>query len=110
MARPIKDTPIISGEDARRLTESMENVKPVSKERMEEISSIRSFDTGFTFSIDSVKRLASSPLIIGVSLIGLAIMFLFLICYLYLSMTKVINTFDSSKIFKPCFITYFSPE
>jgi hypothetical protein len=37
MARPIKDTPIISGEDARRLTEAMENVVPISKERREKM-------------------------------------------------------------------------
>jgi hypothetical protein len=32
MARPIKDTPIIWGEDARRLTEAMENVVPLTEE------------------------------------------------------------------------------
>ncbi|MDR3366608.1 MAG: hypothetical protein LBO71_06545 [Prevotellaceae bacterium] len=37
MARPIKDTPIIWGEDARRLTEAMENVVPISKEKREEM-------------------------------------------------------------------------
>jgi hypothetical protein len=37
MARPIKDTPIISGEDARRFTEAMENVVPLPKEEREEI-------------------------------------------------------------------------
>jgi hypothetical protein len=35
MARPIKDTPIIWGEDARRLTEAMQNVQPLSKEERE---------------------------------------------------------------------------
>jgi hypothetical protein len=33
MARPIKDTPIISGEDERRFLEAMENVVPISEER-----------------------------------------------------------------------------
>jgi hypothetical protein len=37
MARPIKDTPIISGEDARRFTEAMENVVPLPKKEREEI-------------------------------------------------------------------------
>jgi hypothetical protein len=32
MARPIKDTPIIWGKDAKRFTEAMENVQPLSKE------------------------------------------------------------------------------
>jgi predicted RNA binding protein with dsRBD fold (UPF0201 family) len=35
MARPIKDTPILYGEDARRLTKAMENVVPLSKEERE---------------------------------------------------------------------------
>jgi hypothetical protein len=37
MARPIKDTPIIYGEDARRFTEAMENVVPISKEEREKM-------------------------------------------------------------------------
>ncbi|MDR0692030.1 MAG: hypothetical protein LBF69_03220 [Prevotellaceae bacterium] len=37
MARPIKDTPILKGKDARHFQEAMENLKPVSKERLEEI-------------------------------------------------------------------------
>jgi hypothetical protein len=37
MARPIKETPVISGEDARRFRETMKNAKPVSKERLAEI-------------------------------------------------------------------------
>jgi hypothetical protein len=37
MARPIKDTPIIYGEDAKRLTEAMENVVPISKEEREKM-------------------------------------------------------------------------
>ncbi|MDR0738399.1 MAG: hypothetical protein LBF39_04920 [Prevotellaceae bacterium] len=32
MARPIKDTPIIWGKDAERLTKAMENPVPMSKE------------------------------------------------------------------------------
>ncbi|GHT04710.1 hypothetical protein FACS189440_19600 [Bacteroidia bacterium] len=36
MARPIKETPIISGEDARRFREAMENLKPLSKAKREE--------------------------------------------------------------------------
>ena len=35
MARPIKDTPILYGEDARRLTKAMENVVPLTKEERE---------------------------------------------------------------------------
>jgi hypothetical protein len=37
MARPIKDTPIIWGKDARRLTEAMENPVSLSKEKREEM-------------------------------------------------------------------------
>jgi hypothetical protein len=37
MARPIKDTPILYGEDARRFTEAMENVVPISQERREKM-------------------------------------------------------------------------
>jgi hypothetical protein len=33
MARPIKDTPIIWGKDAKRFTEAMENPVPLSKEK-----------------------------------------------------------------------------
>jgi hypothetical protein len=35
MARPIKDTPILYGEDARRFTKAMENVIPLSQEERE---------------------------------------------------------------------------
>ncbi|MDR3350482.1 MAG: hypothetical protein LBN98_02385 [Prevotellaceae bacterium] len=37
MARPIKDTPIIWGKDAQRLTEAMENVIPISREKREKM-------------------------------------------------------------------------
>ncbi|MDR3268566.1 MAG: hypothetical protein LBT83_05825 [Tannerella sp.] len=37
MARPIKDTPVLTGKDAQRFTEAIENVKPVSKEIREEM-------------------------------------------------------------------------
>jgi heme oxygenase len=37
MARPIKDTPIIWGEDARRFTEAMENIVPMPEEEREAI-------------------------------------------------------------------------
>jgi hypothetical protein len=37
MARPIKDTPIISGEDARRFLEAMENVVPIPEEEREKM-------------------------------------------------------------------------
>jgi hypothetical protein len=37
MARPIKDTPIIWGKDAKRLTEAMENVQPLTKEEREKM-------------------------------------------------------------------------
>ena len=33
MARPIKDTPIIWGKDAERLTKAMENPVPISEEK-----------------------------------------------------------------------------
>jgi hypothetical protein len=38
MARPIKETPVLKGKDAKRFREAMENVKPVSKERLDEIN------------------------------------------------------------------------
>lgn len=37
MARPIKDTPTLYGEDARRFIEHMENLKPLSKEQLDDI-------------------------------------------------------------------------
>jgi hypothetical protein len=37
MARPIKDTPILKGKDAKRFREAMGNVQPMPKERLEEI-------------------------------------------------------------------------
>ncbi|MDR2731587.1 MAG: hypothetical protein LBB36_00020 [Fibromonadaceae bacterium] len=37
MARPIAETPILTGEDARRFDEAMENLKPASEERKREI-------------------------------------------------------------------------
>jgi hypothetical protein len=37
MARPIAETPIITGEDARRFDEAMANLKPASEERKREI-------------------------------------------------------------------------
>jgi hypothetical protein len=43
MARPIKETPVISGEDARRFRETMKNAKPVSQERREEIRAAYEF-------------------------------------------------------------------
>jgi hypothetical protein len=38
MARPIKETPIITGKDAKRFRETMENIKPVTIKRIEEIN------------------------------------------------------------------------
>ena len=35
MARPIKETPVITGKDARRFAEKMVNLKPESKEEKE---------------------------------------------------------------------------
>lgn len=35
MARPIKETPILMGKDARRFVEKMANLKPESKEEKE---------------------------------------------------------------------------
>jgi hypothetical protein len=37
MARPIADTPVLAGKDARRFREAMENVKPISQAEREEI-------------------------------------------------------------------------
>ena len=37
MARPIKDTPILFGEDARRFEERMEENRKVSAEELEQI-------------------------------------------------------------------------
>lgn len=37
MARPIKETPILFGEDARRFLEAMENVKPASQEEKQRV-------------------------------------------------------------------------
>ena len=37
MARPIKDTPTISGKDAKRFLKAMENVVPISKEEREKM-------------------------------------------------------------------------
>ena len=37
MARPIKETPILKGEDAARFEKAMREVKPLSKERQEQI-------------------------------------------------------------------------
>lgn len=37
MARPIKETPILYGEDARRFEKEMKEVKPLTKEKREKI-------------------------------------------------------------------------
>jgi hypothetical protein len=37
MARPIKETPTISGRDSRRFQEAMDNLVPVSAEKKAEI-------------------------------------------------------------------------
>ena len=37
MARPIKETPILYGEDARRFEERMKHPRKLSKERQEEM-------------------------------------------------------------------------
>ena len=37
MARPIKPTPVLTGDDSRRFAKAMENVKNVSPERREEM-------------------------------------------------------------------------
>lgn len=37
MARPIKETPILYGEDARKFMEQMKNVRPYTDEEIEEI-------------------------------------------------------------------------
>ena len=41
MARPIKETPILFGEDARRFEEEMRNAKPtITKEEYEDMKSV----------------------------------------------------------------------
>ena len=35
MARPIKETPVVTGKDAKRFAEKMANLKPESKEEKE---------------------------------------------------------------------------
>ena len=35
MARPIKETPVVTGKDAKRFAEKMANLKPESKEERE---------------------------------------------------------------------------
>jgi hypothetical protein len=37
MARPIKETPVLKGKDAKRFRKAMQNLQPVSQERLEEI-------------------------------------------------------------------------
>jgi hypothetical protein len=37
MARPIKETPVLYGRDAIRMLEEVENVKPLSQEKVERI-------------------------------------------------------------------------
>jgi hypothetical protein len=41
MARPIKETPVLYGEDARRMLEEVENVKPFPPERIKRIEEAR---------------------------------------------------------------------
>lgn len=43
MATPIKDTPVLTGEDARKFEESLRNPKPVSREDVERAR--REFDS-----------------------------------------------------------------
>lgn len=38
MARPIKETPVLTGKDARRFEERLQAVKPVSKEEINRIN------------------------------------------------------------------------
>jgi hypothetical protein len=49
MARPIKETPVLSGKDAERFFQKMENVKPVSPE---EIARIKKSASKFVFVLD----------------------------------------------------------
>jgi len=37
MARPIADTPVLTGKDALRFMQAMANVKPISKKRRKEM-------------------------------------------------------------------------
>ncbi len=46
MATPIKETPILTGEDARRFIQRMENVKPVSKEELDRMKKNYEFMRG----------------------------------------------------------------
>lgn len=52
MARPIADTPILRGKDAKRFREAMENVQPVSKEERERMKK----------SYELLKSIATFPM------------------------------------------------
>jgi hypothetical protein len=43
MARPIKETPVLYGEDARRMIEEVENPKPFPPERIKRIEEARTY-------------------------------------------------------------------
>lgn len=49
MARPIKDTPDLTGKDAKRFFDKMENVKPASAE---EIARIKRNASKYVFVLD----------------------------------------------------------
>ena len=49
MARPIKDTPDLTGKDAKRFFKKMDNVKPLSAE---EIARIKKSASKFVFVLD----------------------------------------------------------
>ncbi len=40
MARPIKETPVLKGRDARRFAEKIANPKPISKEEREKAEKV----------------------------------------------------------------------
>ncbi|MDE5728212.1 MAG: hypothetical protein K2H83_09260 [Duncaniella sp.] len=50
MARPIKETPILYGSDARRFEERMQNPPKVSQEKKDEIR--KSFETVMKMMVD----------------------------------------------------------
>jgi hypothetical protein len=53
MAQPIKETPILTGEDARRFEQRMREHKPISQERLREMDK----------SYELFKKIAKFPLL-----------------------------------------------
>ena len=52
MARPIKETPVVTGKDAKRFAEKMANLKPESKEEREAVKKVyEKFKTIASFAL-----------------------------------------------------------